>query len=149
MVRDDGRELAGWAAKPFAMLLSSFREVISIDADAVFFLNPELLFEDPQYKETGALFFRDRSIFPEEKRKWLNKVLPKPIARSARATRLWTGESGHQQESGGVLVDKWKHFVELLLVTRMNGPDRDGNAEEGIEGIHDMVYGDKETFWLA
>lgn len=149
MVRDAGWELAGWAAKPFAMLLSSFQEVIFIDADAIFFRNPELLFEESQYVETGALFFKDRSLFPESKRKWLKQILPKPISKTAKATRLWSGESGHMQESGVVVIDKWRHFVELLLVTRMNGPDRDGNEDEDIVGMYDMVYGDKETFWLA
>ncbi|GAB7349487.1 hypothetical protein MBLNU459_g0198t1 [Dothideomycetes sp. NU459] len=149
MVRDAGWELAGWAVKPFAILLSSFQEVIFIDADAVFFTNPQLLFEDPQYVETGALFFKDRSLFPESKRKWLKQILPKPISKSARATRLWTGESGHMQESGVLVVDKWRHFVELLLVTRMNGPDRDGDEDNDLVGIYDMVYGDKETFWLS
>lgn len=141
MVWDNGWELKGWAAKPFAMLLSSFKEVMFIDADAVFFRNPALLFEDPQYQKTGALFFKDRSLFPESKRRWLKSILPKPISKSVQRSRLWTGESGHQQESGVILVDKWRHFVEMLLVTRMNGPDRDGNEAEGIEGIYDMVYG--------
>lgn len=149
MVRDAGWELAGWAAKPFAMLFSSFQEVIFIDADAIFFQNPESLFEDPQYVETGALFFKDRSLFPESKRRWLKQILPKPISKSAKSTRLWSGESGHMQESGVVVVDKWRHFVEMLLVTRMNGPDRDGDEDKDIVGIYDMVYGDKETFWLA
>jgi hypothetical protein len=45
------------------------------------------------------------------------------------------------QESGVVVVDKWRHFVALLMVTRMNGPDRDGNKAEGKVGIYDMVYG--------
>jgi hypothetical protein len=35
--------LSGWAAKPMAMLLSSFREVILIDADVLFFVDPALL----------------------------------------------------------------------------------------------------------
>jgi len=45
------------------------------------------------------------------------------------------------QESGVVVVDKWRHFIALLLVTRMNGPDRDGNKENGVVGVYDMVYG--------
>jgi len=48
-----------------------------------------------------------------------------------------------------VVVDKWRHFVAMLLVTRMNGPDRDGNKDEGRIGVYDMVYGDKETFWTG
>ncbi|KAF3918401.1 hypothetical protein ABW20_dc0105463 [Dactylellina cionopaga] len=149
MVSDDGWRLAGWAAKPFAILLSSFREVIFIDADSLFFKSPEILFEDESYKKTGALFFRDRIIMPENKKRWLQQIIPKPISKNVRQTRLWSGESGHQQESGVVVVDKWRHFVAMLLVTRMNGPDRDGDESKGLVGVYDMVYGDKETFWLG
>lgn len=142
MVNDQGWDLKGWAGKPFAILLSSFREVIFIDADSLFFRNPEVMFEDPLYIETGALFFRDRLMFPESKRKWLQQVLPKPISKRVRESRFWTGESGHMQESGVVVVDKWKHFMALLMVTRMNGPDRDGDKDKGIIGTYDMVYGE-------
>lgn len=149
MVNDEGWKLAGWAAKPFAILHSSFREVIFIDADSLFMKNPEVLFDDPSYQKTGALFFRDRLIMPESKKRWLQQVLPKPISRQVKQSRFWTGDSGHMQESGVVVVDKWRHFIALLLVTRMNGPDRDGNKDEGRVGVYDMVYGDKETFWLG
>ncbi|KAJ6188271.1 hypothetical protein N7519_003179 [Penicillium mononematosum] len=148
MLNDEGWRVNGWAGKPFSILFSSFREVIFIDADSLFFVNPELLFNDPDYVRTGALFFKDRNILPESKKEWLQKILPKPISRSVQESRMWTGESGHVQESGVVVVDKWMHFVALLLVCRMNGPDRDGNGA-GIVGTYDMVYGDKETFWLG
>ncbi|KAL2819064.1 mannosyltransferase putative-domain-containing protein [Aspergillus cavernicola] len=149
MVNDRGWQLAGWAGKPFAILLSSFREVIFIDADSLFFQNPERLFADEAYLDTGALFFKDRLIMPQSKRKWLQDVLPKPISPKVLESRFWTGESGHMQESGVVVVDTWRHFVALLLVTRMNGSDRDGNKAQQIVGVYDMLYGDKETFWLG
>lgn len=145
MVDDEGWKLAGWAGKPFAILLSSFREVIFVDADSLFFRSPETLFQEPAYQRTGALFFKDRIIMPEEKKGWLQQILPKPISKQVRQSRLWTGESSHMQESGVVVVDKWKHFIALLLVTRMNGPDRDGDESEGKVGVYDMVYG--KLFW--
>jgi len=121
--------------------MSSFREVLFVDADALFFVNPERLFNEDDYLETGALFFKDRLIMPESKKKWLQKLFPSPVPKGVRESRFWTGESGHMQESGVVVVDKWKHFVALLLVTRMNGPDRDGSEEKGEVGVYDMVYG--------
>ncbi|KAL5334123.1 mannosyltransferase putative-domain-containing protein [Aspergillus crustosus] len=148
-VNDEGWTLAGWAGKPFAILFSSFREVILIDADSLFFQNPEILFEDESYRETGALFFKDRIIMPQTKRQWLQKVLPAPISEKVYENRLWTGASSHMQESGVVVVDTWRHFVALLLVTRMNGPDRDSDEDKHIVGVYGMVYGDKETFWLG
>ncbi|KAI0164168.1 glycosyltransferase family 71 protein [Xylariaceae sp. FL1272] len=147
MVDDAGWSLAGWAAKPWAILLSSFREVIMIDADALFFKNPATLFDDPDYIETGALFFRDRVILPESKRSFLQQMLPRPISKHAIESRWWQGTSGHHQESGVVVVDKWKHFISLLLVCRFNGSDRD--TRDGKKGVYELVYGDKETFWVG
>lgn len=141
MVNDEGWRLAGWAGKPFAILFSSFREVIFIDADSLFFKNPEVLFDDPGYQKTGALFFKDRMIMPENKKRMLQQILPKPISKQVKQSRFWTGDSGHMQESGVVVVDKWRHFMAMLMVTRMNGPDRDGNKEQGRVGVYDLVYG--------
>lgn len=121
--------------------MSSFREALFIDADALFFVDPQTLFEDEQYMDNGALFFKDRSINPENKRSWLRKILPPPISSRVMESRMWTGESGHMQDSGVVVIDKWKHFLPLLLATRLNGPDRDGNEETGKRGVYDMVYG--------
>ncbi|GIZ37322.1 hypothetical protein CKM354_000077200 [Cercospora kikuchii] len=149
MVNDEGWALKGWAMKPFAILMSSFREVLFIDADALFLVNPETMFDDEQYTSTGALFFKDRNLNPEKKRGWLKSILPSPISDHVKKSRMWTGESGHQQDSGVLVIDKWKHFVSLLLTTRMNGPDRDGNKDLGKKGVYEMVYGDKETFWLS
>lgn len=135
--------------KPFAILMSSFREVLFVDADALFFTNPQTLFNDEQYTSTGALFFKDRNLSPEKKRGWLKSILPNPISDQVKKCRMWTGESGHMQDSGVLLIDKWQHFVPLLLATRLNGPDRDGNPATGKKGVYEMVYGDKETFWLS
>lgn len=104
MVSDEGWKLAGWAVKPFAILLSSFREVIFIDADSLFFKNPEVLFADPEYQETGALFFHDRITQPRSRKQWLQDIMPKPIPKMAMESRFWTGISGHMQESGVVVV---------------------------------------------
>jgi hypothetical protein len=141
MITDDGWKLRGWAAKPFAILLSTFREVVFIDADSIFLQNPAELFLDQDYQKTGALFFKDRLFMPGSKREWLKEILPPIISKNAKSSRLWTGESIHMQESGVVVVDKWRHFVALLLVTRMNGPDRDGSKEDGLVGVYDMVFG--------
>lgn len=129
--------------------MCSFREAIFIDADSFFFVDPATLFQYKGYRDTGALFFKDRNLFPESKRSWIKSVLPSPISANVRQNRMWTGESGHMQDSGVIVVDKWRHFIPLLLATRLNGPERDGNKGEGKKGVYDMMYGDKETFWLS
>lgn len=139
----------GWAAKAFAILMSSFREAIFIDADSFFFVDPTTLFDDEGYRTTGALFFKDRNVSPENKRAWIKSILPTPISAKVKQNRMWTGESGHMQESGVIVVDKWRHFIPMLLTTRLNGPDRDSDEAKGKKGVYDMMYGDKETFWLS
>jgi len=129
--------------------MSSFREAIFIDADAFFFADPAVMLKDEQYLATGALFFKDRNLSPENKRSWIKSILPAPISANVKHNRLWTGESGHMQDSGVVVVDKWRHFIPLLLTTRLNGPDRDGDVATGKKGVYEMVFGDKETFWLS
>lgn len=141
MVNDAGWTLAGWALKPFAILFSSFREVIFIDADSLFFSSPEKLFSDEDYEKTGALFFKDRSLFPDSKKEWLKNVMPRPISPQVINNRFWKGDSAHMQESGVIVVDKFRHFVALLIVCRMNGPERNGDKDKGIVGVYDMVYG--------
>lgn len=149
MVNDAGWELRGWAGKPFSVLLSSFREVIFIDADSLFLQNPADLFDDPAYNETGALFFKDRLILPESKKDWLTRILPPPISKNVRESRLWSGESGHMQESGVLVIDTWRHFVPLLLVTRMNGPDRDGDSARKIKGVYEMLFGKSFSSFIS
>jgi alpha 1,3-mannosyltransferase len=72
--------LSGWAAKPMAMLLSSFREVILIDADVLFFVDPTLLFSDPEYLRLGALFFRNRLLAPTDRADFIIESLPSPLS---------------------------------------------------------------------
>ncbi|KAF1348892.1 mannosyltransferase putative-domain-containing protein [Delphinella strobiligena] len=147
MVADRGWEIDGFATKAFSILMSSFREVLFLDADVLFLRNPALLFQDPAYEDTGALFFKDRLVSPSSRKKFLREILPKPVSAKARTSYYWTGESSEMQESGVMLIDKWKHFVSLLVITRMNGPDRNDDGSD--KGVYSFFYGDKETFWLG
>ncbi|GAB7346469.1 hypothetical protein MBLNU457_5160t1 [Dothideomycetes sp. NU457] len=151
MINDKGWALRGWSGKSHAILLSSFREVLYVDADALWLQNPAILFDETAYLNTGALFFYDQNTAPksQSRRQWLQEVLPKPISTHVTSSRLWTGESGRMQDSGVMVIDKWQHFMAILFVTRMNGPDRDGNREKGIVGTYDMINSDKETFWVG
>lgn len=73
---DDGEErgrvyvptLPSWAAKPMAVLLSSFEEVVAIDADAIPLVDPETLFASAPYVRGAALFWDDLSadVAPSE-----------------------------------------------------------------------------------
>lgn len=147
MVNDQGWELSGWAGKAFAAFMSSFREVILLDADVLFFSNPEDLFENPGYVDTGALFFRDRVVWAQDRKSLMRKILPEPVSAKARESRWWKGESGEYQEAGVVVVDKWRHFLSVFLTARLNGPDR-GDTDAG-KGTYSLWWGDKETWWIG
>ncbi|KEQ69860.1 hypothetical protein M436DRAFT_54911 [Aureobasidium namibiae CBS 147.97] len=147
MVNDQGWELEGWAGKAFAAFLSSFREVILLDADVLFFNDPALMFEEPGYIDTGALFFTDRTVFAQDKRSFLRKIMPKPVSKKIKASRWWSGETGENQESGVVVVDKWRHFLSIFLTARLNGPDR--RDTDAGQGTYSFWWGDKETWWIG
>lgn len=133
-----------------AMLLSSFREVVLLDADVLFLVDPATLLSDPDYVRFGALFFRDRLFAPADRADFITKSLPSPLSENILKTnRWWLGTSQHMQESGVVIVDKWRHYVALLLTTRLNGPERDGDELLHRKGVYQMMHGDKETFWLG
>ena len=160
LMNDSDWELKTFAGKPFATLMSSFSEVILIDADAVFLQNPEVLFKEQEYITYGALFFHDRILSIEDRRlrfsqpvifrdqdsiarhgqRWLRQALPKPISERLKQNRMWTGKSRQVQESGVVVLDKSRHFFAMLAVTWINGPGRNGVGSRG-QGFYDAFYG--------
>lgn len=51
-----------WDWKAFTILMSTFTEIIFIEADVLFTVNPEILFEHPNYSKYGHVIYRDRRI---------------------------------------------------------------------------------------
>ncbi|KAG2229247.1 hypothetical protein INT48_000556 [Thamnidium elegans] len=136
--------LGGWSIKPFAILASSFDEVMMMDADVFMFNKPETFFEDKGYQKTGALFFLDRTLFDNfyEGKKWLRSFLP-TYSTYLEQSRWWKTTSTHEQESGIVLMDKRKVLFGLLATCKMN----DKSERDKISYKHS--HGDKETFWIG
>ncbi|KAJ3005201.1 hypothetical protein HKX48_000809 [Thoreauomyces humboldtii] len=138
----------GWAMKPFAMFASKFKEIILVDADVMFLQNPEVMFDYSSYQETGVLLFRDRTLgagrqsvtipaFMEELME--GRRLSKYFYTEGRPSRRL---SGHEGESGVIVMDKHRNFHPLLLACKMNsGPYQ--------YDLYSIVWGDKETYWMA
>jgi len=138
----DDAKIDGWALKPFAILYSSFEEVMLLDADVVFFENPDVLFENPNYLRTGSFMFRDRTIDGLDGNKiMMNNMLPS-ISERVRLSRFYNEKTLHEIESGVILLDKSKFDHSLLLTCRLNC-----YWERLI--MKGKFYGDKETYWLA
>jgi hypothetical protein len=122
------RILHGWELKAYAMLHSPFREVLSIDADNVPLVNPGFLFETPEFRATGAIFWPDyRHIKGEEPTAiWKSCGLQVPKER--------------EFESGQIAVDKQRCWAALCLAMWFN---------ENSDFYYKYIHGDKETFHLA
>lgn len=131
----------GWAIKPYAMLASSFTEVILMDADVFLFKDPTSFFEDEGYKATGALFFLDRTLFNQfyQGRKWLKSFLPTHSS-YVQQSRWWKTTSTHEQESGIVVMNKKKALFGLLATCKMN----DKKERDRVSYRHS--HGDKEVY---
>ncbi|GAB5593839.1 hypothetical protein Unana1_08739 [Umbelopsis nana] len=143
-IDDTWTQFGGWAMKPFAIVASSFSQVILADADVFFFKKPESFLEDAGFKKTGALFFYDRTLFADwdAGRKWMLSFLP-TMSSLVRKTRWFTLRSSHEQESGVVVIDKRKSILGLLSTCKMN------DKRERDEVTYEHVHGDKETFWVG
>jgi Mannosyltransferase putative len=120
------RRLFGWEVKPYAIIHSRFREVLFLDADNVPLVNPEFLFETPEYREMGAIFWPDRGPVEPEKSIWEISRVP------------YRHEPSF--ESGQIVVDKSRCWHELQVTMWMN---------EHSDYFYKQFHGDKETFHFA
>ncbi len=124
--RHPARRLGGWECKPFALIHSPFQEVIWIDADNTPLYDPEALFDDDAYRETGALFWPDVTSLPPRHPIWEICRVP------------WRNEP--EFESGQIVLDKARCWDALLLTMHLN---------EWSDFYYQHVWGDKETFHMA
>lgn len=125
------RRWGGWEAKSLALLLAPVAEVLFLDADCYPERNPEYLFDDPRYREKGAIFWPDRGNDPHgaplEPGQWVRYGLP-----PRRTPGL---------ESGQILIDRRRCRHELEVARWLN----DHSDYVYATGL----YGDKDTFSIA
>jgi hypothetical protein len=118
----------GWPLKPFSILHSPFAEVLALDADNIPIRNPEYLFENNAYFETGAIFWPDVRVTSPEAAIW--KTMGVPFRNEP------------EFESGQIVVYKALCWEPLNLAMWMNEPGR-------AEHFYKLVWGDKDTFRFA
>ncbi|MEO9874670.1 MAG: hypothetical protein ABJM26_13355 [Anderseniella sp.] len=116
----------GWQLKVFALRHSSFEQVILLDADQVPLRDPVALFEWPEYRDTGAVFWPDVVDIASDNPIWNMLDLQQDQVRS------W--------ESGQMCINKKMHWRTICLVLAIN---------ERADTFYRFVYGDKDTFLLA
>lgn len=116
----------GWQLKAYALVETSFREVLLLDCDQVPVRDPEEIFSWPEYEEAGAVFWPD-------------------IIDLSKDNPIWelcdqTPRQRPSFESGQVLVDKARHWPSLNAALYLN---------EHAEDFYQLVYGDKDTYLAA
>jgi hypothetical protein len=121
-------QMRGWPIKPAALMNSGFRHVLFLDADCFPLRRPDFLFDTPEYRDTGALFWPDSKHhkMTEGASIWELTGLP------------YQGDT--EFETGIVVLDKQRCWRELTLAQWMN-------ANSGFWYQH--VMGDKDTFYVA
>ncbi|KAF5672531.1 alpha-1,3-mannosyltransferase [Fusarium heterosporum] len=137
----------GWAIKPFAALASRYEQVILLDADAVFFQDPQRLLEQDRFQETGVLLFHDRLLWKNgfaDRQDWWHDQIKHPSPETNKSL-VWTERYSEEGDSGIVVVDKSRLDVLLgLLHIGWQNSDRVRN-----EVTYKITYGDKESWWIG
>ncbi|EXJ73709.1 uncharacterized protein A1O5_03471 [Cladophialophora psammophila CBS 110553] len=143
--------LEGYAIKPFALLASPYPRTILMDADAVFFSNPDKLFDEyPGLRDTGALFFHDRNINSEtDRHDWLGRQLEAagryPSAYLNESSLFYRRYSSEEVDAAVVCIDKSRIglYMAVLFTCWMNTKEvRDASTFK-------IWHGDKESYWLS
>jgi len=143
---------SGWAMKPFALLASSHRTAILVDADALFLTSPDAIFEtNIGLARTGTLFFHDRAAVGggDERRLWVKAQIEaagiRPSRHLATESLFYSGAAWYEADSGVVALDKARPAVLLGLIFAAWM-----NTKEVREQVsYRVFYGDKETVWVA
>jgi hypothetical protein len=128
--RDPMRILAGWESKVFAVQQAPYEEVLFLDADNVPARDPAFLFDHPQYRQRGAIFWPD--LPPCDRSEWIPDVVWHNIGLAPR--------NSIDFESGQLLIDKRRCWRELMAARHIN---------EHSDWYYKFVFGDKSTFHLA
>jgi hypothetical protein len=124
--RHPARILNGWELKCYSILHSGFREVLLLDADNVPIVDPEFLFDTPEFRQTGAIFWPDYGRLAETRPIW------KLCGVSYR--------DEPEFETGQIVVDQERCQRALRLAMWYN---------EHSDFFYHHIHGDKDTFHLA
>lgn len=162
------KRLRGFFCKAMAMVMAPFRETMLVDTDVIWLKNPDLLFQSPQYKQTGTLFFRDRLLLEHpgdtdglqyEKTKAFIERLSTGysgllVNSSAIATRLFNGFDGSANyfwNSAAIQQGvRLRHVQEssVVMINRAKVPKTIQIIRQLIPSFN-LGYGDKEIYWIA
>ena len=120
--RCPARYLGGWELKPYAILHSSFEQVLYLDADNVPVRDPGYLFDARPFDETGAVYWPDYGRLPATADIW--RIVGVPYRDEPEF------ESGQMDELAAILATG----ARRLLALRTNPAP--GHVEPAAEPPH-------------
>jgi len=120
------RRLGGWEMKCHALLHCAFAEVLLLDADNCPVRDPSFLFDAPEYRKKGAVFWPDYKGFAKGQAVWKASGVP------------YRDEP--EFESAQILVSKAHCWRALNIAMHLN---------EHSDWWYRLIHGDKDTFHLA
>jgi hypothetical protein len=116
---------AGWILKSIAIARCRFEELLFLDADNLPIRDPSFLFDTPQYRFTGAVFWPDCSVF-SHKSMWRIFGIP--------------AKDEPEFESGQIMVNKRINWEAISLAEKINWR---------ADVFYRLIWGDKDTFRFA
>lgn len=161
---DNSSHWKGFQIKAFILKYTEIEEPILCDADTIFHTNPLIIYEDPNYIETGTYFFRDLDKWkfynlhkcPDKFQSIDFYILRKQFILSLlpNKTELFPKEWNYiyesnipcqpvneaYQESGVVYINKKLHPDIVDIIFKLNNE---------YNYVYQFIHGDKETFWLG
>jgi len=126
--------------KIYSLIYLPIKQIILLEPDILFFKNPEELFTDKLYIETGALFWNTRpmsgfKILDKKTYDWIRKIIPYKISNNY----ILNNGISTNQANGIIVFNKTNHLKTLeKLWTLINEWDK-------IHSYLDV----KEYYWLA
>lgn len=119
-------KLRGWEIKSYALLLTSFDEILLLDADCGVLVDPTFLFSDPAFERYGNVFWPDY---------WFREDLIRRELRADFGTTIYP--PGFETESGEILIRKNSCKKALVYAWLLN---------KHQDVTYKMYYGDKDLF---
>jgi hypothetical protein len=130
------KKLIGYRTKPLAVIASSFKEVVLMDADALSFIDPYYFFNLEGYISTGMLLFKDYVSCL----RYINKDFINTIG--IESEKYCNKTDGFELDSSCVVLDKERAWEALYAICIINV-----ESESYYSNKTKNVLGDKDT-WL-
>lgn len=122
------RILNGWELKWYAILQCRFKEILFLDADCYPIVDPTVVFDWPEYKETGSVMWSDQEMYDIKPQQWWAFGVPEDTGKDRGI------------EASALVFDKEKCWNVLQLAREYN---------DHSDYTYSHFYGDKETAHVA